>query len=71
MFDCFRASLRPVIYSACLTLRKLLRDGDGEIERVDNFELNHEISLEEAYKGGEKDWQHPNCLHINRIATTK
>eukprot|EP00913_Durusdinium_trenchii_P027277 g25591.t1 len=36
-------------------VKKYEKDGDGEIERVDNFEVNHEISLEEAYKGGEKD----------------
>lgn len=36
-------------------VKKYEKDGDGEIDRVDNFEVNHEISLEEAYKGGEKD----------------
>ncbi|CAK9113143.1 unnamed protein product [Durusdinium trenchii] len=36
-------------------VKKYEKDGDGEIERVDNFEVNHEISLEEAYKGGEKE----------------
>eukprot|EP00439_Symbiodinium_sp_Y106_P019478 s1778_g2.t1 len=36
-------------------IKKYEKDGDGEIERVDNYEVTHDISLEEAYQGGEKD----------------
>ncbi|CAE7227208.1 Dnaja4 [Symbiodinium sp. CCMP2592] len=36
-------------------IKKYEKDGDGEIERVDNYEVTHDISLEEAYQGGEKE----------------
>mmetsp|Transcript_19160 Transcript_19160/g.43397 ORF Transcript_19160/g.43397 Transcript_19160/m.43397 type:complete len:459 (-) Transcript_19160:85-1461(-) len=36
-------------------IKKYEKDGDGEIDRVDNYEVTHDISLEEAYKGGEKE----------------
>jgi len=35
-------------------IKKYEKDGDSEIERVDNTEVSSSISLEEAYRGGEK-----------------